>query len=103
MLSIFWKNLKEVLAYSPLVLSETDDPKDVSIHRYMAAFLVINLVIMAYLLFFISPQVLSYSTTGTIFGALSALLGTYVVANIGKRYIKLQEINCKQVHKEEEK
>lgn len=92
MMSIFWKNLKEILAYSPLILSETEDPKDVSMHRFMAIFLMVNLVLMAYLLFFIFPQVLTYGTTGTVFGALSALLGTYVVANIGKRYIKLQEI-----------
>ena len=96
MMSIFWKNLKEILAYSPLILSESDDPKEISMHRCMAAFLVINLVIMAYLLFFIFPQVLSYSTTGTIFGALAALLGTYVVANIGKRYIRLQESCIKE-------
>ena len=92
MLATFWKNLKEIFAYSPLILSDTEDPKDVSMHRFMAIFLVVNLVVMAYLLFFIFPQVLTYGATGTIFGALSALLGTYVVANIGKRYIKLQEV-----------
>jgi hypothetical protein len=91
MLKLFWENLKGVLAYLPLILSESDKPEDVSLHRYMAVFLGVNIVIMAYLLFFVYPQVLAQSATGVVFGSLATLLGTYVVANIGKRYIKMQE------------
>lgn len=91
MWKLFWTNIKSVLAYSPLILSDTDKPEDVSLHRYMAAFLGGNLVILAYLLFFIYPQVLNYSATGVVYGSLATLLGTYVLANIGKRYIKMQE------------
>ena len=99
MWKLFRENLKAVLAYAPLILSESDDPKDVSLHRYMAAFLGINLIIIAYLLFFVFPMVLTYSATGVIFGSLATLLGTYVIANIGKRYIKMKE-NATECEKE---
>lgn len=44
----FWENLKEVIGNLPLVLSDTYDPRDISLNRISSAVLLVNAVGLAW-------------------------------------------------------
>jgi hypothetical protein len=41
---MFWTNLKAIISNTPLVLSDTTDPKDISIHRITFALAVVFVI-----------------------------------------------------------
>ena len=45
---MFWKNIKDLLANSPLILSDTYDPQDISMNRVITLLLVINVILLAW-------------------------------------------------------
>ncbi len=45
---MFWQNLRQVLSNLPLVLSESYDPKDVSLNRVIIALLAGTVLIIVY-------------------------------------------------------
>lgn len=45
---MFWQNLRQVLSNLPLVLSESYDPKDISLNRVIIALLAVTVLIIVY-------------------------------------------------------
>lgn len=45
---MFWKNLRQVISNLPLVLSESYDPRDVSLNRVIIAVLAATVLIIVY-------------------------------------------------------
>ena len=80
-----WENLKIVWRNLPVVLSETDDPKDVSLNR--VAFFLYTVFVIA------SPFVILWFLSGMsekflpYWQGVAALLGGQTFANIGKKMI----------------
>lgn len=82
---MFWANLKEILKNSPLVLSDTYDPKDVSQNRLAFFILFLFVISTPLLLLWLAPH-LSEKFVPYWQGS-SALLGGQMFANIGKKAI----------------
>jgi hypothetical protein len=45
---MFWQNLRQVLSNLPLVLSESYDPKDISLNRVIIAMLAVTVLVIVY-------------------------------------------------------
>lgn len=52
----FWQNLKEILINSPLILSESHNPKDVSMHRIAIAVLLMVVTAGPFFTSYIRPE-----------------------------------------------
>lgn len=45
---MFWQNIRQVLSNLPLVLSESYDPKDISLNRVIIAMLAVTVLVIVY-------------------------------------------------------
>ena len=52
----FWQNLKGILVNSPLILSESKDPKDISLHRVAIAVLLVIVLAGPFFTSYIRPE-----------------------------------------------
>ena len=55
-MNTFWQNLKGILVNSPLILSESQNPKDVSLHRVSIALLLIVVSAGPFFTSYIRPE-----------------------------------------------
>jgi hypothetical protein len=96
---LFFKNLKDIINNTPLVLSDSYDAKDISINRVITMLFVINIIIMMWYLL-MNPElwVKLKDMIADLLTKIFALLGIQVsVVNIGKRAIdKYTEIKNAQ-------
>ena len=52
----FWQNLRGVLVNSPLILSESKDPKDISLHRVAIVVLLVIILAGPFFTSYIRPE-----------------------------------------------
>jgi hypothetical protein len=45
---MFWQNLRQVLSNLPLILSESYDPRDISLNRVIIAMLAVTVLVIVY-------------------------------------------------------
>jgi hypothetical protein len=79
---MFWQNLRQVLSNLPLVLSESYDPKDVSLNRVIIALLAGTVLIIVYRMLY--DPVTAANLTNMLDKVLTAL-GLQLGSNTIKR------------------
>lgn len=78
---MFWQNFRQVVNNLPLVLSETDDPKDISLNRVIIAVLAITVIVVVY-------RMLLYPDTATNLTAMLDKVLTALGLQLGSNTIK---------------
>lgn len=96
----FWSNLKGLITHLPLILSDTQDPRDISLNRVSSVFAMVLALFILYEVMFVIPQhmkdLLQY------FVAIMAYLGAQMAGNIykkvqsGNQQIQQQNFNYQQ-------
>jgi len=86
---LFFTNLKNIICYLPLILSDSTDAKDISFTRVLIAFLTVLLIILAYHIVYKAPQYID-QLMPYITDIIKTILAL-VVANITKRVVAVVE------------
>ena len=77
---MFWQNVRQVVSNLPLVLSESYDPKDVSLNRVIIALLAITVLVIVYrMLLYPDTAVNLTSMLDKVLTALGLQLGSNTI------------------------
>nr|WP_092074929.1 hypothetical protein [Dendrosporobacter quercicolus]NSL49554.1 hypothetical protein [Dendrosporobacter quercicolus DSM 1736]SDN22523.1 hypothetical protein SAMN04488502_1159 [Dendrosporobacter quercicolus] len=78
---MFWRNIRQVFSNLPLVLSESYDPKDISLNRVIIAMLAITVIVIVY-------RMLLYPETAVNLTAMLDKVLTALGLQLGSNTIK---------------